>query len=85
MSVDSHHNSEFQVDPNKELNDFALQICEGMAHLENRGIVHRDLAARNILIDENKTLKITDFGLSRTGIYTQVSSRLVSTFSNHLI
>ena len=28
-------------------------------------IVHRDLACRNILVGEGKTLKITDFGLSR--------------------
>lgn len=65
------------IDMKAELTDFAMQICEGMAHLENLGIVHRDLAARNILIDENKTLKITDFGLSKTGLYTQVSQRLV--------
>ncbi len=29
------------------------------------GIVHRDLACRNILIDEGKSLKISDFGMSR--------------------
>lgn len=28
-------------------------------------MVHRDLACRNILIDENKNLKISDFGMSR--------------------
>ena len=28
-------------------------------------IVHRDLACRNILVGEGKSLKITDFGLSR--------------------
>ena len=28
------------------------------------GILHRDLACRNVLVDRNKVLKITDFGLS---------------------
>ena len=29
------------------------------------GIVHRDLACRNILVGEGKSLKISDFGMSR--------------------
>lgn len=37
----------------------------------------RDLAARNILIDEQKVLKISDFGLSRTGIYINTKNKRV--------
>ncbi|XP_058815505.1 tyrosine-protein kinase Mer isoform X2 [Topomyia yanbarensis] len=61
----------------KELHDFARQIACGMQHLEEKQITHRDLAARNILIDERKTLKISDFGLSRTGIYVNTRNKKV--------
>lgn len=62
----------------KELHSFAVQIARGMKHLEERGIIHRDLAARNILIDENKQLKISDFGLSRSIIYVSRRSKKVN-------
>ncbi|KAF5273792.1 hypothetical protein FQA39_LY00907 [Lamprigera yunnana] len=52
-----------------ELQNFALQIAKGMEHLEKIPIAHRDLAARNILINEFKTLKVSDFGMSRVGPY----------------
>ena len=29
------------------------------------GVVHRDLAARNVLVEDQKTLKISDFGMAR--------------------
>ncbi|XP_049280880.1 vascular endothelial growth factor receptor 1 isoform X3 [Anopheles funestus] len=61
----------------KELHNFAKQIAFGMEHLEELQITHRDLAARNILIDERKTLKISDFGLSRTGIYVNTRNKKV--------
>ncbi|XP_037811240.1 receptor-type tyrosine-protein kinase FLT3 isoform X2 [Lucilia sericata] len=65
---------EYRLD-NKELYDFALQIANGMRFLEEQKITHRDLAARNVLIDDRKTLKISDFGLSRHDVYVNTKVR----------
>lgn len=45
--------------------NFACDTCCGMSYLETKHIVHRDLAARNVLIHEDGTAKVSDFGLAR--------------------
>jgi serine/threonine protein kinase len=40
-------------------------ICEGLQYLHDKNIVHLDLKPANILLDDNMTPKITDFGVSR--------------------
>ncbi|KAH3696449.1 hypothetical protein DPMN_083914 [Dreissena polymorpha] len=36
-----------------------------MAYLERNKLIHRDLAARNVLIGDNGTVKVADFGLAK--------------------
>lgn len=45
--------------------DMGLQVADGMAYLEEQNSIHRDLAARNVLVGEDYTCKVADFGLAR--------------------
>mmetsp|Transcript_19611 Transcript_19611/g.14326 ORF Transcript_19611/g.14326 Transcript_19611/m.14326 type:complete len:170 (+) Transcript_19611:361-870(+) len=50
----------------KEACRFFQQIIDGVEYLHKLNIVHRDLKPENLLLDQNKNIKIVDFGLSNT-------------------
>ena len=45
---------------------YFLQILLGVEYLQNVMVVHRDLKPENLLMDNFKSIKIVDFGLSNT-------------------
>lgn len=51
--------------------NFATDTCAGMAYLESKKVVHRDLAARNVLISDEGSAKVSDFGLARDESFNQ--------------
>lgn len=44
---------------------FAIQILKALQHAHDKGIVHRDVKPQNIMLLENGTIKVADFGIAR--------------------
>lgn len=55
--------------------NFATDTCAGMSYLESNNLVHRDLAARNVLVHEDGTAKVSDFGLAKYEEFNQEGGR----------
>jgi hypothetical protein len=51
--------------PWEETIELAVQICAGLKHAHDVGVVHRDLKPSNLLVSKSGQVKITDFGVAQ--------------------
>jgi serine/threonine protein kinase len=49
--------------PVEEVLSYGTQICAGLQHAHDRGLVHRDIKPENLMLLADGTVKICDFGL----------------------
>jgi serine/threonine protein kinase len=70
----------FQISREKKFDEFRARIyvCEVLLALEElhkRDIIYRDLKPDNIVLDEEGHAMLTDFGLSKEGVYDNYMAR----------
>jgi eukaryotic-like serine/threonine-protein kinase len=51
--------------PSAEVVDLAMQACAGLAEAHEHRLVHRDIKPQNLLLRDDGTLKVADFGIVR--------------------
>lgn len=49
----------------KEAVHFTVQILRALQHAHDKGIVHRDIKPQNIMLLEDGTIKVADFGIAK--------------------
>ena len=58
------HKAVGQHIPEEELWNIFLQCMKGLSYVHKMGVIHRDIKPANLLMDNNMTIKLGDFGVS---------------------
>lgn len=67
--LEKHHPLPFD-----RIQQYLIQVCDGLTEVHRNGIVHRDLKSGNLMLGEDGTVRIMDFGLSKSPLVTTMTS-----------
>lgn len=60
-----------------------IQVCTGLGHAHQKGVIHRDIKPTNILVGDDAVPHVVDFGLakdiSRSGVFESKPNQVVGT------
>ncbi|MFZ1699606.1 MAG: protein kinase [Pyrinomonadaceae bacterium] len=63
--------------PFQQAMNYIEQICSGLGHAHERGIIHRDIKPHNLLLTaDHSTVKIADFGVARFSVLDSPITRV---------
>lgn len=57
----------------------AIKVCDALSAVHELGIVHRDIKPANVLLGQNGSVKVTDFGISKETIVGEDHTALTLT------
>lgn len=67
----------------RRLAETVEQVCQALTYVHSRGLVHRDLKPSNIMVDDDRRVRLMDFGLVRSideGRTFTLAGRVVGTY-----
>lgn len=67
--IDGYDIEEYLREHPEDINEIFLQAVDGFKYLESNNILHRDIRNQNILVKEDGTVKIIDFGFGKQVVY----------------
>ena len=53
--------------PEKDAVGIASRVCEALAYLHAHNVIHRDLKPQNIMLCEDGSVRLMDFGIAKAG------------------
>lgn len=58
----------------EHVRDFMIQLIDAIEHIHSKGMYHRDIKPENIFLTQSGEMKIGDFGLATTDVWSYESS-----------